>query len=260
MRIEAITVCVDYADFLEVTLPSIRAAVDDLVVVTAPGNRRTQRVCDGYDFEEVRVVETTAMFDHDRRFSLGAAINAGLCELALDDWVLVIDADIVLPRNARETLEHVPLAPNGIHGIDRVHCRGHASWRRFTTTPRAAREGDVAFLRDFEMGARIQVPAAISGDEAGNPWNRWSAGWVPLGFFQLWNAGETGIRDYPADERGTAEGSDILHSLRWPRIGRHLIPDLVGIELCTDPGTEVGPNWSGRRTPEFSIEGGPYRR
>ena len=82
----------------------------------------------------------------------------------------------------------------------------------------------------------------------------------PLDSFNSGTPRENGIRDYPIDERGTAEGSDILHALRWPRVSRHLIPDLVAIELGTDSDDDVGVNWAGRRSPEFSAEGGPYRR
>ena len=183
----------------------------------------------------------------------GRAIHAGLCDLRLDDWVLVIDADIVLPKNTRETLQHLGLVRNAIYGIDRVHCRGWEPWNRFMTGPRQARGWEVRFLRDFPVGARIEVPPHIIGDAY--------AGYVPCGYFQLWNASTTGIRDYPDRRRGTAEGSDILHSLRLPRMSRHLIPELVGIQLesCA-AGDPVGVNWAGRRTPEFSAAGGPYRR
>ncbi len=249
LRIEAVTVCVDYADFLEITLPGIRRAVDDLVVVTSPADRRTRELCRS---RGVRTVVTTAMFDHGRKFSLGAAINAGLRLLDPDDWVLVVDADIVLPTWTRETLEGAELSPRKLYGVDRVHCRGWHTWRRFQATPRALLGWETVFLRDFPIGARIQVPSAIAGIAGG--------GYVPCGYFQLWNAGCTGVCDHPADERGTAEGSDILHSLRWLRHERELIPDLVAIELGTDQPGEVGVNWTGRRTPEFSAEGGPYRR
>ena len=38
-RLEAVTVCVDYADYLEETLPFLLPHVDDLVVITTPGGR-----------------------------------------------------------------------------------------------------------------------------------------------------------------------------------------------------------------------------
>jgi glycosyltransferase involved in cell wall biosynthesis len=219
--------------------------------VTSHDDRRTSELF----FETgVRGLVTYDMYRDGRRFSLGAAINAGLKNggLKLDDWVLVIDADIVLPPDARETLERTPLIRNGIHGIDRVHCRGRATWERWRNEIGRGGAWDVRWLREFPIGARIAVRAEIAGSRG--------AGYVPLGFFQLWNAAQNGIRDYPVDERGTAEGSDILHSLRWPRISRQLIPDLVAIELGADQPTDVGVNWSGRRTPEFSIEEGAYRR
>jgi hypothetical protein len=48
-------------------------------------------------------------------------------------------------------------------------------------------------------------------------------GYLPLGFFQLWNAGATGIRDYPS--HGAADRSDLLFAQRWPRRRRHLLPE-----------------------------------
>jgi hypothetical protein len=243
MRIEAVTVCVDYADFLEVTLPSLRAAVDDLVVVTAPADQRTRELCRR---EEVRAVVTTAMYDHGRQFSLGAAVDAGLRALPLSEWALVIDADIVLPGGVHRTLQYLKLDREKLYGIDRVHCRGWQAAYRFTTEPRTVCTAEVPFLRAFPVGARISLP---------------DHGYLPCGFFQLWNARATGYIDYPIDPRGTAGGSDMLHAARFPRQYRELIPEIVGIQLETDaPDDPVGVNWCGRRTAEFSAEGGPYRR
>jgi hypothetical protein len=243
MRIEAVTVCVDYADFLEVTLASIRMAVDDLVVVTCPEDVRTQRLC---NLNGVRTVVTDAMHRDHRAFSLGAGIDAGLKALPLTDWALVVDADIVLPRNFHRTVQYLRLDPAKLYGIDRVHCRGRAAWDRFDAELRSVRTFEAPFLRDFPVGARIQLY------EAG--------GYLPCGYFQLWNAGATGYRDYPIHPAGTAEASDLMFSHRFPRQYRELIPEIVAIELGTDSPGDVGVNWSGRRTPEFSIEGGPYRR
>jgi hypothetical protein len=243
LRIEAVTVCVDYADFLACTLPSIRAAVDELVVVPSPDDKRTRELCRQ---EEVRTVVTTAMHDHGRRFSLGAALDAGQRALPLREWALVIDADIVLPPKTHRTLDRLRLDREKLYGIDRVHCRGWDNAARFSAIPRAVFDVEVPFLRDFPVGARISLP---------------DGGYVPCGYFQLWHAGATGYRDYPIDPAGTAGGCDMLHSVRFPRQYRELIPEIVGIQLETatlsDP---VGVNWAGRQTAEFSAEGGPYRR
>ena len=43
---------------------------------------------------------------------------------------------------------------------------------------------------------------------------RFYSGYVPCGYFQLWNPFVSRVDDYPIDDRGTAEGSDMLHALR----------------------------------------------
>jgi hypothetical protein len=243
MRIQAITVCVDYADFLDCTLPHTMAAADEVLVVTSPDDNRTLRVATAHG---VPVLRTTAMYDDGRRFSLGAAINAGLRTWHPQDWVLVVDADIVLPPKTHRTLDHAGLDKFKLYGADRVHCRGWAAAASFSTEARVVCAAEVPFFRDFPVGARIALP---------------DHGYVPCGYFQLWHAGATGYRDYPIHPGGTAQGSDMLHAMRFPRQYRELIPELVCIQLETDTAADpVGVNWAGRRTAEFSAEGGAYRR
>jgi hypothetical protein len=242
VKIEAVTVCVDYADYLEITLPYIRRAVDDLVVVTSPADRRTRALCAKHGVE---MVITDDMHADGRRFSLGAAVAAGVDALAKDDWVLVIDADIFLPADAGDTLRSPYLDRSKLYGIDRVHCRGRAAWERFQTEPGWTLTFEVPYLREFPVGARMRLPNL--------------GGYAPCGFFGLWHPVRSGVMDYPIHPRGTAEGSDMMHAARWGRGQRELIPDVVGIQLET-VGAAVGVNWAGRRTPEFSLDEGPYRR
>lgn len=49
MRIEAITVSVNYDDFLAETLPLNRPLFDDMIVVTTPEDVETQRICRYWD-------------------------------------------------------------------------------------------------------------------------------------------------------------------------------------------------------------------
>jgi len=72
---------------------------------------------------------------------------------------------------------------------------------------------------------------------------------VPIGFFQLWHAGATGIRTYPG--HGAVDRSDMSFALQWPRGRRALVPEIVAIHLATDDGREMGANWRGRTTPPF---------
>jgi len=46
-KIEGVTVCVDYADFLEVTLPQAMKAFDNVIVVTSKKDKETQKLARG---------------------------------------------------------------------------------------------------------------------------------------------------------------------------------------------------------------------
>lgn len=67
--LEGVTVCVNYADFLDVTLTHNLAHFDEFVVVTSHGDRQTQLVCAKHS---VTCIETDVF--HERR---GDAFNKG---------------------------------------------------------------------------------------------------------------------------------------------------------------------------------------
>ena len=234
LRIEAITVCVDYADFLEVTLPFMRRAVDDLVVVTQPADSGPASCASAHDVRPSsrrRCMYTAAGSASGPPSMPGcgaAAVRLGAGHGRRHRPARQLPPNSPAPAARRKALR-----------IDRVHCRGWHTWRRFVSTPRLIQTCEVPFLRDFPAGARIQL--------AGH-------GYMPCGYFQLWHAGATGYRDYPIHENGTAEGSDMLHAARFPRQYRELIPEIVGIQLETDTAADpVGVNWAGRRTAEFML-------
>ena len=91
-RLEAVVICVDYADYLAETLPFLLPHVDDVVVVTTPDDGRTHRVCKRHG---VRFLPTRCFYREGEPFNKARGINYGLANLKLDGWVLHIDADIV---------------------------------------------------------------------------------------------------------------------------------------------------------------------
>ncbi len=241
MKIEAVVVCVDHADFLENTLPLLLRSVDRVVVVTSPKDRRTQ---DLVARTHARCVVTTSMYDCGRAFGLGAAINYGVALSTQDDWVLVIDADIVLC--GRYPLKSLDLDETKLYGIDRFQCFGWDRWQAMLAQNRPLPNVAVPFIRDLPIGYRIAMPGC--------------GGYMPCGFFQLWHPIASGVWDYPIHDAGTSEGSDMLHAARWIRGRRELIPEIFAVELTTSDPDAIGPNWAGRTTPEFSAMGGPYQR
>jgi hypothetical protein len=232
MKLEAVTVCVDYADFLAHTLPANKHLFDRLVVVTDTRDVATRRLC---AYHHVECVQTDAFYLNDAAFNKGRGINAGLAALDLDGWLLHIDADIVLPPRARDIIERIDLDQSHIYGIDRLMCRSFDAWLGFLAAPEIQHEDEVFVQANaFDLGVRV---AKTDAD-----------GYVPIGFFQLWH-GSTGRLRYP-DGHGAAARADMLFAQQWPRASRTLIPEIVGIHLESEtaPG---GANWRGRRTKTF---------
>jgi hypothetical protein len=115
-------------------------------------------------------------------------------------------------------------------------CPDYEAWIKYVQTPTQMHTAQTFVIPEpFPMGARV---ARLSDD-----------GWLPVGFFQMWNPNVSGIHDYPQDH-GTAGRTDMQQALRWPRAKRVLIPELIGIHLEGQlaPGQK---NWRGRQMEWF---------
>lgn len=236
--IEAVTVSVGYADFLQVTLPYMLSAFDSVLVVTSPDDRETAHLCDRLDVRYVKSIYHTQHHQTRTPFDKARLINHGLAHLGCDDWLVHIDADIVVPRAMKHWLQEYKLDPSCIYGVDRYDCKGEQKWQKLLQS------GWLDHSR--KHGYLIQPPphctpcARVGHGDFG--------GYSVIGFWQLWHASQS-IR-YPTKPTAGAERTDLLHSTIWPRESRVLIPDWYAIHLSTGDG-KAGRNWFGRTTPRF---------
>ncbi len=238
MRIEAVITCVHYADFLAATLPHNLPLLDDLVVVTSPEDRDTVRLCKRWS---LRWLETNVWTRDGSTFNKSRGINHGLNHLGRHDWLLHMDADIVLPPRFRHLLANAELDPTCLYGIDRVNCPSYEAWRDFLANPEVQYEWQylVKPPRHWPLGARIA--------------HQDYGGYMPIGFFQLWHA-SSGVTRYPILQDGDAEHSDVLHAAQWDRPKRVLLPEILAVHLESEAAA-MGANWKGRTTPPFGPHG-----
>lgn len=97
MRIHGLTVCVNYADLLDRGLDAWLAGLDSLLVVTAPGDSATLRLC---EHRWVRPHVTEAFYAAGACFDKAGAMQEAVeRSLPWKDWVLFFDSDIVPPRD-----------------------------------------------------------------------------------------------------------------------------------------------------------------
>jgi hypothetical protein len=237
MKIEAVVTCVNHADFLAHTLPLNKPLFDSMIVATAPEDKETQRVC---DYWGVRYHATDAFQARWGHFCKGAAINEALQLSQRTDWLCHLDADIALPPHTRATLERADLDPLFIYGIDRFEFKSYAQWQRFIGKPAPHTEGNGFFIDMSHAGAPIATRVAFQH----------AGGYIPIGFFQLWNA-QSGVLDYIAGH-SDAGREDSHFAAQWPRRRRHLIPEITAYHLESE-FAEMGVNWKGRKTKPFGI-------
>src|SRR4051794_19831252 len=95
MKLEAVIVSAGCADFLAATLPFNKPHFDKIIVITAPEDRDTQRICDYWGVQYERTDKLNTRWQGV--FCKGAGINVGLDKLAKDGFVVHMDADIALP-------------------------------------------------------------------------------------------------------------------------------------------------------------------
>lgn len=233
MKIEAVIVCKDYADFLEETLPENLPHLDRLVIVTHPNDHRTRALCAKFT---VDCVLTEVFHEDGDVFNKGRAINVGLGHLRGLEWFLHLDADIVLPHNFRGLLQRARLEKTFLYGCDRQNVYGADHWdeHKAKRVPYYAHRYFVEPIKEFPIGARI-----IHEEH----------GYTPIGYFQLWHKSK-GVK-YPIAQ-GNAEHTDVLFACNWTRAQRVLLPEVFVYHLESGGGpVEMGANWNGRKTPEF---------
>lgn len=235
--VEAVTVCVDYADFLRETIPANRGHFDHWLIITSPDDDNTLNLCRRHNLE---VITTRDFYRDGDSFNKGRAIERGLGMLAHTDWILHLDADIALPGDFRDSLEDADLDPSCIYGADRLMIQSWEQWEKMKN------EG---FLR---RGWHCVVGS--NGFRVGDRWADIRYGYVPIGYFQLWHRSvdhRHGIRlrRYP-DNHQNAARADVKFALQWDRRQRQVLPEVLVAHLESKPG-KLGENWKKRMSPPF---------
>jgi hypothetical protein len=239
MSIEAITVCVGYGDFLRETLPANLPLVDDLVVITSPDDHETRSVCKEHSVRHVLSEE----HGHGGPFNKGRLINRLLDQVGAKDWVLHLDADIVLPRSFRRLMEWAHPDERCLYGADRATVPSWQAWCQV----KAAGGWD-----NHRYGCMLHVP---EGHMTGGRHVPSLHGYTPIGFFQLFHGSQIidrgfHLRRYPITH-GDAARTDVQFALQWDRQYRRLLPEVVVLHIESDPKAPKGANWKGRTTPRF---------
>src|SRR5262249_29533331 len=180
-------------------------------------------------------------------FNKARLVQRAINQIGAHDWVLHLDADVVLPGQFRDLLDWAHLDERCIYGVDRCDIVGWEAWTKLK-----ADQGGWD-NHSYESGLRF-----ASGHPVGTRWVSKLHGYVPIGFFQLFHGSaliDRGIhlRQYPY-HHGTAARTDVQFALQWDRRLRQLLPEVIVLHLESEPAA-LGANWSGRTTRPFGPAG-----
>ncbi len=239
LKIESVTTCIGYGDFLAQTLPENKPLLDNIIVITSPQDEETRAVCRKYNVHHILTD------DHKRGgpFNKARLINRAFDQIGGKEWILHLDADMVLPSTFRELVEWAHPHPDCIYGADRQRVVGWDAWNSFRQ--HVGRWGNHVHENQHWFHPKFPLMS------------RWVSaihGYTPIGAFQFFHGSalvEGGYhkRRYPI-AHGDAARSDVQFALQWDRQDRVLLPEIVCLHLESEPG-QVGVNWAGRKTKRF---------
>lgn len=101
---DSITICVNYSDFLEITLPRNLRFFDRCVIVTDTKDVKTAEVCSQYPNANVQCVKTDLFYSNNAPFCKGKGLNYGIQCLKPQGWVAIWDADILIDNRFSDYL------------------------------------------------------------------------------------------------------------------------------------------------------------
>jgi hypothetical protein len=193
MNIQAVSICVNYADYLESILQN-RQHFDRWVIVTVAEDTETRELCRQNNLECIvsRVLRPDGS-DFNPAYNKSRAINEGLAILDQHDWAVILDSDVLLPRYFRQRLKALPLDKRCIYGLKgRQVCPDRRTFEAY----RHCQPWDAMFGRNTQ----------------------------PLGYFQLFHLGTSSNRYPELSQERTRVHDDDCFVQTYPPNARRCLP------------------------------------
>lgn len=216
-KLDIIITCVNYSDFLVLTLKENIKYGFPITVITSERDKLTQKLCEEF---EVNCVVTEAFYEDGAVFNKGKAINVGINSLDNPEWILHLDADIILLDDFRDIILNKSLSINKMYSATRYMCYTYDKFDNYQK----------GLIKINQMDAVHTCP--------------------PVGYFQLFNYNHSNLKNkskiYPEVSKD-ASWSDLLFADMFPE--KECLKNIRTIHLGYD-----GRNWKGRKTERFINE------
>jgi hypothetical protein len=117
-KLDIIIISVNYNDYLITSLSHNTKLFNNITVVTSTDDVMCQKICDKF---KVKCVITDRMYDNGAKFNKGKAINDGIKSLIEPDYVLLLDADILVSK----PIDLNKLSEDSIYTSNRWICKNY---------------------------------------------------------------------------------------------------------------------------------------
>jgi len=237
MKPIAITVCVNYSDFLAWSALINQNLFKKWYICTVKEDKATIDICHTYGLTPV-----FCDFNDNGKFNKFKGINKALELIKENDWVLFLDSDILFPPITKRVFSEMSWNKQNLYGCDRVNFNNMPELLKYIDNPnKLIKDNWLVDLDNLSVGARICHYYGQQGD--GGKFD----GWNPLGFFQM--AHMDYFEKYPFTEKNGFDHCDLLFSKMWHRSRRILIPEIIAIHIASE--RVWGQNWDGRKSKDF---------
>lgn len=207
-KLDVVIVSVNYNDYLSVTLSHNSKIFDNITVVTSSQDILCKKICEKFG---AKYVVTDIMYNDNAKFNKGKAINEGLRSIENPDFILLIDADIIVSNK----IDLDSIDEDYLYTSDRYICKSYNLLQSYINSEK---KNEDIFKYESNHG---------------------------IGFFQLFNINHNSIdkdKVYP-EFSNDASWDDLLFRDKFPK--RNTIDNTI-IHLG-DPYQ----NWTGRVTSRF---------
>jgi glycosyltransferase involved in cell wall biosynthesis len=124
----AIIAAIKYDDFLDITLFENKGIFDHTVVITDSKDIKTQELCKKH---KVTCLVTDVFYINNNKFNRGMAYNLAFEHLKKTlDWVLLLDADIVVPKDFEKLFFDGKPDINSMYGCRRYDIQEYSDWEK----------------------------------------------------------------------------------------------------------------------------------
>jgi hypothetical protein len=128
LKIKTVICAINYCDLLKETLSQNVKELFDISIITDLKDQETKNLCREFN---IKCYQTDLFYINNSKFNRGIVLNAFFNEFKNElDWVLLLDADIVVPKDFEKLFFDGKPDINSMYGCRRYDIQEYSDWEK----------------------------------------------------------------------------------------------------------------------------------